>query len=332
MSPLLLTDLHLYGSQSMPDDDVPTNIGGAIDKTKKMDFADVNGLVQGVSSAAGDTTQQVTVSYRDTTGALLTEVKTLTGLTPVAFTANMERLLKGIKNALTLGDVAVEGQTAERTGVALGGSTNTITLDAGASAVDGFFNGFVVRLTGSTGGAGQIREIIEYAGATKVATVSDYWATDPSPGSNFRVAKGFFFDKTPFEVITVRRPFFNASANAPGGGAVEYYDKGFWMNTSNGLALLGAQATEFADPSGKITFGLATTINDTGGNGAGNNRKVAPAGVTFDNAAKPMPAAGNPGQNLNAGSAIGTWFKLSLLDGDAAQKTSYTPALTGSSV
>jgi len=190
----------------------------------------------------------------------------------------------------------------------------------------------VVRLTAATG-SGQIREIIEYTGATKVAIVSDYWSgLSPAAGTSFRVAKGFFFDKSPFEVIQVRRPFFNASANAPGGGAVEYYDKGFWQNTSNGFALLAAQVTESADPSGKIDFGLAATINDIGTNGGGNNRKVAPGGVTFNNAAKPMPAPGNPGLNLNAGSAVGTWFRLSLLDGDTAQKTTYTSGLTGSTV
>ena len=51
-------------------------------------------------------------------------------------------------------------------------------LDAAASAVDDFYNGLVIRLTGGTG-SGQIREIIDYVGSTKIATVSRAWGTNP---------------------------------------------------------------------------------------------------------------------------------------------------------
>lgn len=325
--PIALYELKLYGSAVMPDDDTVTAIGGAIDTQKRVEFTDVSGQVQAVSSAGGDTTQSVTVTYRDTTGAKLTETKTLAGQSPVAFTATMERLLKAVKSASTAGDVAVEAAVAERTGTAQAGGGATITLDAGASPTDQAYLGMIIRITAGTGN-GQIRQIIDYNGTTKVATVNQPWATVPDATSQFRLAKGFYFDKLPAEVMEVRRPFFDAAADAPGGQAREYYDKVFFRNTHATLALTSAVVRELSDPSGLITFGLAATLNDTGTNGAGNNRRVAPTGVTFDNLDKAVPNAGS----LSPGAAIGVWLKLSLAAGAAAQKTTYQLRLEGNTI
>jgi hypothetical protein len=60
---------------------------------------------------------------------------------------------------------------ADVTGTAQAGSTTTITLAAGASAVDGFYNGMVLDATGGTG-SGQSSIIIDYNGTTKVATLA----------------------------------------------------------------------------------------------------------------------------------------------------------------
>ncbi len=324
---LTLTDLKLYGSASMPDDNTPTNIGGAIALTKKVDFSDINGTVQIVSSSGSDTTQTVQLFYRDITGALLNETRTLNRLTPVLFSAAAERILKGIKSATTNGAVALESQTAVRTGTAQSGAVNTITLDAGASAVDGFYNGNIIRLTGGTG-ANQINEIVDYSGTTKVAIVQDYWhGSAPDATTTFRISQGFFYDKLPNEILEVRRPFYNSAANAPGGGAVNFYDKVFFLNSSNANALLSAAVTKFADATARVTFGLESIVNGTNSNGAGNNRTVAPSGVAFNSTTSPS----FPGVNLNAGSSIGVWLKLALADGDIALKATLTMQLTGSS-
>src|SRR3990172_8597946 len=137
------SDIVLYGSAVMPDTDTPTEIGGAISLVKKMTFADLAtpSIVEIVSSDSGDITQTITISYRTTAGVLATEVKTLSGLTPVAFVATMERLLKAIKSATTAGDAAIMTSTAERTGTAQAGSAGTITLDAGAPAGGDFYTG-----------------------------------------------------------------------------------------------------------------------------------------------------------------------------------------------
>lgn len=323
--PLSLSDLKLLGSASMPDDNTPTNIGGAIATNRKPVFQDVAGTVQAVSSSASDVAPTVTVTYRDTAGVAQAEVKTLTGLTPVLFTANANLLLKALKSGTTVGDVAVEAQTATRTGTAQAGGANTITLDTGASAVDAFYGDFVLRITAGTG-VGQIRQIKGYVGGTKVATVNWPWAVVPDATSVFRISAGFFFDRAPYEITECRRVFYNAAANAPGGGAVAYYDKLFYVNSSTGLALLTAKVALAANPSGKISFGLAASINDSGGNGGGNNRTVAPAGIVFNTTEQPVP-----GTDLLPGSTIGVWLKLALLDGDSALASSVDTQLSGSS-
>lgn len=317
---ILQREIILYGSAVMPDTDATTEIGGAIALTKKMGFADLStpSLVEIVSSQAADITQTITISYRTTAGVLATEVKTLSGLTPVAFVATMERLLKAIKSATTAGDVAIMTSTAERTGTAQAGTADTITLDAGASAVDDFYTGMVIRLTSGTG-ANQIRSIIKYVGSTKVATISNTaWATTPDSTSVFRVARGMVFDKTPSEIFEVRRLFFDASANPPGGLTKTYYDKGFFKNTHGTLALTSAVVSEVSDPA-TIDFDLETVLDGTTTNGVGNNRQVAPSGFTFASTTKNVANS----QNHTAAAAQGIWLQLTLVGGAAALNVVY---------
>jgi hypothetical protein len=325
--PIPLSALKLYGSATMADDDSVQQIGGAIDKAKKVVFADHNGSMQVVSSNVADTTQTVTMYYRDAAGNLLNEAKTLSGQTPVAFTATPERLMKAVKSASCAGDVALEAATAERSGTAQGGANTTITLDAGASATDQAYRGMVLRLTSGTGN-GQIREVIDYNGTTKVATVNAAWATNPDATSVFRIAKGMFFDKTPNEVTQVRRLFYNAGANPPGGATKKYYDKVFFWNDDATLDLTSAQVIESADPSGLVAFGLEATLGGTTTNGAGNNRQVAPAGITFDSAAKNVANSGS----LTHGAGQAVWLELTLAGGAAALKSTYAPQLQGNTV
>ncbi len=62
------------------------------------------------------------------------------------------------------------------------GAATTITLAAGASAEDDFYNGLFVGVTSDTpaGADEQIRRIIDYNGTTKVATVDSAWGTNPT--------------------------------------------------------------------------------------------------------------------------------------------------------
>ncbi len=73
-----------------------------------------------------------------------------------------------------------------RAGTAQGGSTSTITLDAGASATNGLYFNNWVHITSGTG-AGQYALITGYVGATKVATISPNWTTAPDATSLFEI-------------------------------------------------------------------------------------------------------------------------------------------------
>ncbi len=67
---------------------------------------------------------------------------------------------------------------AAHNGTATAGGASTITLAAGASAVDNAYKGMRIVTTGGTG-SGQTRSIASYVGATKVATVASPWTTPP---------------------------------------------------------------------------------------------------------------------------------------------------------
>lgn len=82
------------------------------------------------------------------------------------------------------GGVALVGEAYS--GTAAAGATATITLDAGASASDDFYKDRVIMLIKGTG-KGQVRRIISYVGATKVATVDVSWATVPDTSSQFLI-------------------------------------------------------------------------------------------------------------------------------------------------
>ena len=86
-----------------------------------------------------------------------------------------------LPNDASLGDVIADTATetsAGHGGNAQIGNTTTITLNAGASGVDNFYNNWWIHLTGGTG-SGQVRRIKTYVGATFVATI--YATADGSP-------------------------------------------------------------------------------------------------------------------------------------------------------
>lgn len=72
-------------------------------------------------------------------------------------------------------------------GTAQSGTSSGITLDKGASAIDGFYNGLQIRITGGAG-SGQERTIIDYNGTMKIAIVNPLWATIPDNTSQYQIS------------------------------------------------------------------------------------------------------------------------------------------------
>jgi hypothetical protein len=75
---------------------------------------------------------------------------------------------------------------AAHAGTAVAGGASTITLAAGASAVDNAYRPLRIRTTGGTGN-GQVRIITGYVGATKIATVTPAWTTPPDATTNYSI-------------------------------------------------------------------------------------------------------------------------------------------------
>ncbi len=84
----------------------------------------------------------------------------------------------------------VNFKTYNESDTAQAGATTTITLAAGASAVDDFYNDWVVEIDSGTG-ANQLRTIMDYNGTTKVAIVNRDYNTDPDATSVYSLFKNF---------------------------------------------------------------------------------------------------------------------------------------------
>ena len=76
------------------------------------------------------------------------------------------------------------------TGTAQAGSTTSITLAVGSSAVDGFYVGAVLTTTGGTG-SGQTATITAYNGTTKVASAT--FSVAPGATTTYSIAAGAYY-------------------------------------------------------------------------------------------------------------------------------------------
>lgn len=84
------------------------------------------------------------------------------------------------------------------TGTAQSGGASNITLAAGASATNDYYNNLYIITTGGTG-SGQIRRVSDYVGATKVATISVAWSVVPDATTTYSFT---FSDIRPAAALT----------------------------------------------------------------------------------------------------------------------------------
>ena len=113
--PVAAADLIAFASLNMPADDTSTS-GGGIDLDRRVVFTDLaaNDDVEAVSSAAGDTTQTVTIVARKADGSSVTEAKLLTGTTAVIFAVNgiVERIQSVSMDLDAVGTVTIRRSVA----------------------------------------------------------------------------------------------------------------------------------------------------------------------------------------------------------------------------
>lgn len=138
------------------------------------------------------------------------------------------------------------------TATGLTGTANTIGLAVTASTVDDIYTGMSISITGGTG-VGQIREIVSYAGATKMATLATNWAVTPDATSVYAIgANAMYTPNSSIGPVTLTS------------GVIH------WYNDGKRHILLGARGSFKPDLSvkaeGKASFeftGLLGTYSDT---------------------------------------------------------------------
>ena len=104
--------------------------------------------------------------------------------------ANVERWVDVVVNALISGRVETEigrfGDLEIRRNTAVSGTSNTISLDAGASSNDDEYNGLLIILASGTG-AGQARIIDDYSQVIHLASITPDWITIPDATTGFLI-------------------------------------------------------------------------------------------------------------------------------------------------
>jgi hypothetical protein len=153
------------------------------------------------------------------------------------------------------------GQSMVRSGTAQDGSNLLVKLDAGASAVNDAYRGYMCRLT-SDPGKGQERLIRSYNGTTKEATVEPTesgqgWSvspgiSDPDVGTGFEIL-------TKYEEVAyaglAQSPFeSNAITFDAGASAVNDAYKGWLIRITAGT---------WSDPEGDVPYRVCTSYNGT---------------------------------------------------------------------
>lgn len=124
------SDLVIYGSASMPENDVDS-AGGAIATTTRVipDSASLmnapGGLIEMVSDNLADT-MNVTITGRNAAGSIVSETKALNGTTVVDFTTTFERIYKIVLASAAGGTVTVRQD---------GGGTTIVAIEAGVTTI-----------------------------------------------------------------------------------------------------------------------------------------------------------------------------------------------------
>lgn len=204
------------------------------------------------------------------------------------------------------------GDTVEALSANAGDTTQTLTIEA--RKADGTVVSETKTLTGTTAIVFSVIAAVDRILKAELSATAagNVTVRKNSAGATYRVIPA---GERGFSAV-----FRKGSSSTS--GTVNYYAKTFWKNTNGSFALLSALVSESADPTGLITHGLATAVNDSG---TATTRQTAPASVVFAGT-----AAAVPGTDLAAGAAIGLWLLLALATNNAPIRSTYTSQFAGS--
>lgn len=136
------------------------------------------------------------------------------------FNVNLNRPRMG-RNYHTI-QAAVDSAIAEyevnnliRANTVVASGANTVTLDAGSSAVNSTYDAMRVHIASGTG-TGQRRHIQSYDGATRIATLSGTWTTPPDATSGFRIINTLDTTKPVVQITNGDYTTTQVNATVPG--------------------------------------------------------------------------------------------------------------------
>lgn len=197
-------DLILYASASMPEDDSTTS-GGAIDLDNRLELTQLStsSALELVSSAAGDTTQSVTVEARDEDELVVSETVTLTGTTAVDLSTlgTVARVLQVTMNSDAAGTVTLrEDGAGDTVGTIPPGERGFCLIhreaEASASSTEDFYYKGFIRNTGAqTLTAGTVVETNDVAGRVTIALAATL--DDSGSVTNRKTSPGLTFSAGP---------------------------------------------------------------------------------------------------------------------------------------
>ena len=135
-------------------------------------------------------------------------------------------------------------------------------------------------------------------------------------------------------VYEVRRMFYGAAASGVGDGAKTLYEKMFIANTHATLALTTStiELTTDSTASGIVDFDLEGSVND---NNSVTDRTTSPDGgdmlgaPDWDNDSKIVPGGNLGDRTTGLSDHVGVWVRLSLGDGQPAEKSDFTLTTDG---
>jgi hypothetical protein len=133
---------------------------------------------EGSLAVAGNLTVSGTLTSLDTTDTTMTD-----GIVAVNFEPMTDGRDGGLWVGRTQADIILDAPAVSGT-AQVGSTASTIILEVGSSALDDFYNGWLIRITGGTG-AGQTRTVTDYVGGTLTATITPDWVTIPDATSTY---------------------------------------------------------------------------------------------------------------------------------------------------
>ena len=229
--PVANSDIIVYGAANMPETDAATPVGGAIDRTIKiqnLDMSDVGGTdtLEVVSSSGADTTQTITVTGRNASGIIVTDSFVLTGATPVNGTTSFQRVLKIVSSGALAGTVTVREASGNVTLATLEGTT---TAPGGTSVLEVRRPFYAAKANPSGGATKELYEKVFIANTHASLAVTDATVELTVDGTTNDLVDfdledavndtGTITDRTtaPGGAQTVRDSWSDALVNVPGG-------------------------------------------------------------------------------------------------------------------